>query len=566
LGRRFNFAIAVPMSLPQMFAPNMPVKFVPLLRACCVAGALMLGRVEAVDQKALIGATRAQILARFGTPKSEIVAGSREVLFFTGERIVLRDNVVVEADEVPIETTPPPAPPPPAASTSSTDESATSTTKASSESRWTPANQSADTNDGTTTPSKKSDTAAKEATSAPVTPAKPAEPELKILSVRPPSRTFAQPAPSNPEPAAPSAPAPAAAAPSPAPASSPSQAPSSVSVAPENSAPSAAAERREEVKQPSPAAAATPATAPANAAPVAAGAETPAAATATPSSGATAPTVASTTTAAAAAAPAIPPGKVTVPNAAAPAKSTRNAYAAIEHTDAVSSIFTARTYAIAFVIIVGGIAYIVWRRKQRDLALMATAVSRPPFAAAAAPAAPGAGTRFTPELLTRIEWKRFEELVAAYYNKTGVVAARTKTGLASPVHIRISWKGEPRPFACVQCVPHPTGLIEAKAIQALCDVLAAEDIRRGYVVTSGKFSVSARDLAEEKHITLLSGDIFLEKLNALPEPVRAELMRDVTAGDFTTPTCPQCESKMARSTVDSSMWQCPQCGSVLPRI
>ena len=41
-----------------------------------------------------------------------------------------------------------------------------------------------------------------------------------------------------------------------------------------------------------------------------------------------------------------------------------------------------------------------------------------------------------------------------------------------------------------------------------------DDIRRGYVVTTGKFNVPARDFAEEKHLTLLPGDIFLEKLNA----------------------------------------------------
>ena len=169
------------------------------------------------------------------------------------------------------------------------------------------------------------------------------------------------------------------------------------------------------------------------------------------------------------------------------------------------------------------------------------------------------------ELLNKLEWKRFEELVAAYYNKTGVVAVRTKSGPDTPVHIRISWKGEQRPFACVQCIPHPTGLIEAKPLQTLCEALAAEDIRRGYVVTCGKFSVPARDLAEEKHITLLTGDIFLEKLNALPEAARQELLRDATAGEYTVPTCPRCETKMVRSAMDSSMWQCPQCATVLPR-
>ena len=217
-------------------------------------------------------------------------------------------------------------------------------------------------------------------------------------------------------------------------------------------------------------------------------------------------------------------------------------------------------------IIVGGIGYLVWRRRQRQIELAATAVSATPFAPVAVPTPTAPGTRFTVDLLGKLEWKRFEELVAAYYNKTGVVASRTKSGPEVPVHIRISWKGETRPFACVQCIPHPAGLVDAKPLQALCEILSAEDIRRGYVVSSGKFGVPARDLAEEKHITLLPGDIFVEKLNALPDPVRAELMKDATAGDYMTPTCPRCESKMARSPADPSAWQCPECGAVLPRI
>jgi restriction system protein len=87
--------------------------------------------------------------------------------------------------------------------------------------------------------------------------------------------------------------------------------------------------------------------------------------------------------------------------------------------------------------------------------------------------------------------------------------------------------------------------------------LSADDIRRGYVVSTGKFNVGARDLAEEKHITLLPGDIFLEKLNALPDAARAELMQQVGSGDYSTPTCPKCETRMVRAPDDPMMWRCP---------
>jgi len=218
------------------------------------------------------------------------------------------------------------------------------------------------------------------------------------------------------------------------------------------------------------------------------------------------------------------------------------------------NIFTARTYVISLLVIVGGVGYLLWQRHQRRLDLEASTVSRTPFVI---PASQGAATRFTTELLAKLEWRRFEELVASYYGKTGVVAVRTKTGPLSPVQIRISWKGEPRPFACVRCIPHPQGLIDPQPIQELNEVLTKEDIRRGYVVTTGKFNVPARDVAEEKHVTLLPGDIFVEKLNALPDAARAELMQEITTGDYSTPSCPKCEAPAVRSEGDSTAWRCP---------
>ncbi|MSU65477.1 MAG: restriction endonuclease [Opitutus sp.] len=220
----------------------------------------------------------------------------------------------------------------------------------------------------------------------------------------------------------------------------------------------------------------------------------------------------------------------------------------------MESIFTTQTYVIGFLLIAAGGGFLFWQRQQRLLALEATAVSHTPFIDSVARTSSAA--MFPADLPAKLEWKRFEELVEAYYSKTGVVAVRTKTGPASAVHIKISWKGEPRPFACVQCIAHPTGLMDVKAIHDLFAVLSAEDIRRGYVVSTGKFNVAARDLAEEKHITLMTGDIFLEKLNVLPESARAELIQEFSAGDYPTPSCPKCEAKMVRSSDDPAVWRC----------
>jgi hypothetical protein len=509
----------------------MPSKFAPVFRACCVMGVLLFAVARAADQKtAAIGATREQVVAQFGVPKSHIVAGDRELIFYPGQKLTLRDNVVIEVEEIPIESAPPPAPPPAPAADSSDAPASPPAPHSAPTPQPADASKSASNNSGQPSDASGSTTAA----------ARPAPPPVaQIISVRPPSKDRTPPS------SAPMTPAPAKTPPA-------TVTPTPTPVAP--AAPVAATEvSRSQPSAPVPSAAA-PEPAPPVAAPPAQ-AVTPAPVTNEPA--ASAPTVSSTVDTS----PQTP--VVTKPQAKS-SKRRSNAAGEPDIPDVTESIFTPQTYVIAALIIGAGVGYLVWRSRERRLALAATAVSRSPFVPETT-AATVTGTRFTPELLARLEWKRFEELVASYYNKTGVVAARTKAGPASPVHIRISWKGESRPFACVQCISHPVGLVEAKQIQALVDAIAAEDIRRGYVVTTGKFGVPARDLSEEKHITLLSGDILIEKLNALPEAARSELMRDATVGDYTTPSCSTCDVKMARSPADPSVWQCPQCGTVLPK-
>ena len=69
------------------------------LRAFCVAVALLLATARAAEPKpSLMGATREQVLLRYGEPKSIIVAAGREIMFFARERVVLRNGIVVEVE------------------------------------------------------------------------------------------------------------------------------------------------------------------------------------------------------------------------------------------------------------------------------------------------------------------------------------------------------------------------------------------------------------------------------------------------------------------------------------
>lgn len=492
------------------------------LRAGCVAAALVLAFAYAADDKSkLVGINREQVLARYGEPRSVMKAGGREILFFARERVILRDGVVVDVEPIATEPGAPRTSAAPAGSSAAIVLAPSAAAPAAAGTQPATAAAPAPATAAPATPA----TAGTETPTATATAIAPKEPQVSIKSVLPPGSTFPRPEPVNAEPRS-----------------------SSVANTP-------AVEPPPETRPVDP----PPAVAPARETPrvaerVAATAVTTTAAAAVPAAASPAPAPKSE---APTPPPALertpPPAQSTVqerrpvetaatasPTAGAekpaPVVKQRTATDELRLPDKAEKPSAARTYLI----VVGGallLAYVIWRIRQRQLELAATALTHNPFTTEPLSVG-GTSARMSQEFLSKLDPPQFEQLVAAYYGKTGVVAERVTGDPARPVHIRISWKGEKRPFALVQCIVQPQGLVEVKPLENLLAALAVEDIRRGYVITTGKFSVPARDFAEEKHLTLMSGDVFLEKLNALPDSAREEVMQEIGRSEAPTPTNP----------------------------
>lgn len=431
----------------------------------------------------LIGATRDQVLQKLGGPKSQLEAGSRTVLLYQNERIVLRDNLVVEVEPMgSVMVRPSPAP----------SAEVTVSTGGGSPARAVDVNPSP--------------AVAPAATSAAVAPLETAamqaggnEPKVEIKLVRPPSANYTRPtgpspevnprppqvtAPANPlvatKPVAPVA-EPASAAANPKPAAEPVVAPPPENVA-KKSADEAAAEQARAEKLAAEAAA----------------------------------------------------KEMKAKAIEATRRRLKDANAQGPEESPISS-----TLLIAIgAVVVGGLGFVIWRWRQRQFELAATSVQNTPVApgGGTAVASLAAGSTFTDDYIGQLDPGRFEILVSAYFNKTGVVASRAKAGQGAVAQIRISWKGEPKPFAGVLCIAAPEGAIEAKALMPMMAELEADQIRRGQVVTTGRFSAGAKQFAVEKHLTLLSGESLLEKLNALPESARKDIHNSVLAGENAQPT------------------------------
>jgi restriction system protein len=150
---------------------------------------------------------------------------------------------------------------------------------------------------------------------------------------------------------------------------------------------------------------------------------------------------------------------------------------------------------------------------------------------------------WTAELLKHLEWRRFEELCAAYFEAAG-------TDLSSVV---------------VHCKPWDAYRVGVKPVRELHGAMGAAGVAEGVLVTSGRFTKEAADYAAKQNIALIDGASLLEKLAGLVPEQAFALLKLATQGDFLTPTCPSCGIKMAsrKSTQGGrKFWGCfnyPRC-------
>lgn len=448
----------------------MPFPIARGLRLVGPALALLLAAegLAASKRSALMGQTRDQILDLLGDPRSAIVTGNREVLLFSRERVILRDGVVIDVQILPTEA-PPRAP---------VAVSPPPVVPAASPTPVAPA----------TVP-------------APVSAPAPG-PVAPIV----PIQGYTMPAPVSAPSVLPSAPAAPVAAPVPA---QPSPAPVEPTPPPEPKLEIRA------VRKPGSGGLGGIADAVA----VAPAVEPPAVVPLAPSA-APLPSIAVAPARSAAPAPPVKPAMIPPP----PPPPVRGTEVA-----AASGVSVPLLAGLGGVLVALAVFLFRWGGSRRAPSLTSAALSR--HAALGTHEVKVGGVQFTAALLRGLEFRRFRDLVAAYYGKTGAVATAVDAGPDDVVHVQISWKGEARPFACVRCLSPVSGPIPAAPLEQLAAVLAAEEIRRGYVVTSGGFSSAARDLAEEKSLTILSGELLAEKLNALPDAARSELMDQVLAVD-----------------------------------
>lgn len=175
--------------------------------------------------------------------------------------------------------------------------------------------------------------------------------------------------------------------------------------------------------------------------------------------------------------------------------------------------------------------------------------------------------KWTLDALRSLEWKRFELLCAEYYEAINIQSETIQTGPDGGVDVKL-FKIDPKhPIAVVQCKAW-SSYVGVKHIRELLGVMALQKVRRGVFITTSTFTKDAKTFGEEsKSLQLLDGAAFIKKLLELPEDKQVSLLNKAFEGDYETPTCASCGSKMkARSSENGSFWGCstyPKCKNIL---
>jgi restriction system protein len=167
--------------------------------------------------------------------------------------------------------------------------------------------------------------------------------------------------------------------------------------------------------------------------------------------------------------------------------------------------------------------------------------------------------QWSPELLKRLDWRRFEELCAAYFETLGFRTELAGCGADGGVDINLYEQGAKTASIIVQCKPWNAYRIGIKQVRGLRSVMSSANVREGVLVTSGKFTQEARDFADKERISLIEGTDLLGKIGALEPEKALDLLEVATQGDFLTPTCPSCAIKMISrksTTYGRAFWGC----------
>jgi restriction system protein len=177
--------------------------------------------------------------------------------------------------------------------------------------------------------------------------------------------------------------------------------------------------------------------------------------------------------------------------------------------------------------------------------------------------------RWNADLLSALEWKRFEKVCAGMFERLGFSAKVADFGPDGGVDIHLYRPPQKEPVAIVQCKARTSKKVGVETVRAFHGVMTSKRITEAILATSSGFTDDAKTYAKQNHIDLMDGATVLKSILKLAEKDQASLLTMATEGDFTTPMCASCGIRLTKRQSRSGgkfFWGCinyPRCRSVI---
>lgn len=184
---------------------------------------------------------------------------------------------------------------------------------------------------------------------------------------------------------------------------------------------------------------------------------------------------------------------------------------------------------------------------------------------------PPALASWSDDVLSMIEWRRFEALVEALFAQAGFETRSQSHGSDGGVDIWLHSKNAEGAVAVVQCKHWQGKPVGVREMREFLGVMASHGLKRGTYATSSSFTNDALAFAKANGINAQDGGSLLRMIRRRTPEQQAELLAVATEGEYWRPTCASCGVKMVERSPrsgGSSFWGCvnfPQCRATLPK-
>jgi hypothetical protein len=153
---------------------------------------------------------------------------------------------------------------------------------------------------------------------------------------------------------------------------------------------------------------------------------------------------------------------------------------------------------------------------------------------------------WTPELLRRMDWKRFQELAAMLLSRAGFRAEIAWVRPDGASVFSVAGQGLRREMqALVQCAGWNEFRVEGNHVAEFYRACRREGAPRGIYITPGEFDPNAQLFVRGKQMDLIDGQGFLAAISRMTPEEQAYYHRLATVGAWDVPSCPACGIKMA---------------------